>query len=403
MSNGEDGRPESVTKEQVLAMIKAHKTTSASKLASILGVSRATIYNKLATITDQERTANIGLIKETALLPAELDFEVFCNIDLIAKFQETLAFRRQTSKKYTERMVRGIFRVCRTLNISPSSLTPEATAELLVNIRKGTEKRIKETETKKAIRAWFGFRGIGEQTLTNLGIDGRQKRIGRDRSMTRLTREQRAAFMEAQLTLVQCDWKSGNQYSIPFDSEPYLADAMMELPKVAYYTGTRIGKEGNTGLLSQLWENVKFEPNMVIMMVQDKGKHGGITWYKKLVGEPAEEFKRFYEESGKPSAGRIFPFAYQAVVNFWSEVYEAAEIPKSLWEGMTCHIWRHTAAQDMLDATDWNYGMTAKTLGWETTLALEKHYGKMPDSSAIRGLLKAMGLPVTEERREFKF
>jgi hypothetical protein len=67
------------------------------------------------------------------------------------------------------------------------------------------------------------------------------------------------------------------------------------------------------------------------------------------------------------------------------------------------HIWRHTAAQEFLDVTDWNYGLTAKTLGWDGTQALEKHYGKMPDGAQLRGLRKAMGLPVEKEEREFLF
>jgi integrase len=178
---------------------------------------------------------------------------------------------------------------------------------------------------------------------------------------------------------------------------------MMQLPKVAYYTGTRIGKEAQTGLLSQLWENVRFENNLVVMLVVDKGRHGGITWFKKLVGDAAVEFNAFYEACGKPESGRIFPFDYGAVVAFWREVYDEAGIPVSVWMGMPCHVWRHTAAQDMLDAADWNYGIVARTLGWETTLALEKFYGRMPDSSQLRGLLRAMGLPVKEEKTEFAF
>ena len=99
----------------------------------------------------------------------------------------------------------------------------------------------------------------------------------------------------------------------------------------------------------------------------------------------------------------MFPFDYAAILEFFNEIYRAVGIPREIYAGMPLHIWRHTAAQEFLEVTDWNYGLCAKTLGWDGTQALEKHYGKMPDSAQLLGLRKAMGLPVEEVKREFKF
>jgi integrase len=70
---------------------------------------------------------------------------------------------------------------------------------------------------------------------------------------------------------------------------------------------------------------------------------------------------------------------------------------------MPFHVWRHTAAQDLLEASDWNYGLVAATLGWESIQALKKNYGRMPSSSQVRGLMKAMGMPFQEKKKEFAF
>jgi hypothetical protein len=45
----------------------------------------------------------------------------------------------------------------------------------------------------------------------------------------------------------------------------------------------------------------------------------------------------------------------------------------------------------------------AGTLGWESVETLKQHYGRMPCSSQVRGLMKAMGMPIKEEKKEFVF
>jgi hypothetical protein len=308
-------------------------------------------------------------------------------------------------------MVHGLHRICMWTGKHPAALDYSDIKELMIKIGKG-EVPIKETETKKAIRAWFRFSEKSVDKLTEIGVDGVTERQGRDRSMLKFTQEQRHKILKTMKAMILCDWKSDKGFSIPFGSNPNLRKAILQFSPVAFYTGTRagkkrIGKDGkpisDRGILSMRWENIKFESDVVIIRVVDKGRRGGIAWYKKMIGEAAADFKQFHKDIGEPQTGRVFPFDYQTLLAFFKEVYKAAGIPKNLWAGMPLHIWRHTAAQEFLDVTDWNYGLTAKTLGWDGTQALEKHYGKMPDSAQLRGLRKAMGLPVEEVKREFKF
>jgi integrase len=141
---------------------------------------------------------------------------------------------------------------------------------------------------------------------------------------------------------------------------------------------------------------------MITIKVMDKGKKGGITWFKQLVGEAKADFDRFVKGSmSKPL--RMFPFKVRHVRAFLKAAYTEAGIPKKLWMGLPLHIWRHTAAQDLLYATHYNYDLAAQILGWESTEVMKKSYGKIPDEDRTTGLIEAMGLPVVKEKREFLF
>jgi integrase len=182
---------------------------------------------------------------------------------------------------------------------------------------------------------------------------------------------------------------------------------MRFLPKFLYYTGTRIGREENdnkTGAMNVLWQNVTIRSQIITIKVVDKGKRGGITWFKQLLGDARADFDRFVQSiDNLPKPIRMFPFKVKHVRAFLKAAYREARIPKQFYNGLPLHIWRHTAAQDLLYATHYNYDLVAQILGWESTEVMKKSYGKMPDEERTIGLMGAMGLPVVKEKREFLF
>jgi integrase len=394
------GRPQATTKQNVLEAIHDYKTTSATQLANHLNVARATVYRRLQQINKNEIHQALGIIQESELKPAQMQYAVFQKIPEINDFYDALRYKRDNSETYSKDMTRAIFRICVQLNRKPSALTPENTAELVLKIKKKEVTSLGIHETRKALRAWFTFKGVSAQKLTNLGIDARARRVGEDRSMARLTRAQRARFMAVLGAAVRENWISRDgSCKLSFRGNCVLAAAVLELPYFLYYTGTRI-----RATLRVRWgKSVKIEPSSVTVRVVDKGRHGGITWFKRLIGEPRDAFLAFYEEVGCPEHGRVFPLDYEATRRFFIDCYVKAGVAEWLWRGMPFHVWRHTAAQDMLEATDWNYGLVASTLGWESVETLKQHYGRMPCSSQVRGLMKAMGLPIEEEKKEFVF
>jgi len=332
-----------------------------------------------------------------------MEFEVFARLPEVKRFRDTLQFMRKTTARYAHRNVRVLYRVCVVLKKKPSVLTPQMMADLLMRIRK-KEVKIGEYEFRKVMRGWFCFKGISKDYLTNMGI-GADKEY-EDRSNLKFSREHRAKTIEIIKRWSSLNWSNG-RITIPFADEPYLAKAIKFLPPFMYYTGTRIGEKGNdnqTGALNVLWEDVTEREDMVIIKVKDKGKKGGIIWYKQLIGAARESYEEFKREiSGLPKPIRLFPFVVAHLRIFFRAVYQEVGIPKKLWRGLPLHIWRHTATQDLLWATHYNYELAAQILGWESTEVMKKRYGKMPNEEKTIGLKEAMGLPVVKEERAFLF
>jgi len=395
------GRPRAVDKAAILQVIHDAVTVSPSELAKSLNVGRSTVYRRMKEIKQEEIDQALGIITEGELKPSEMEWHVFRRFPEVKKYIETLLYVRKNTATYSMKRVRMLFRVCVLLKRKPSALTPEMAKELLIRIRKG-EVKIGEYDYRMGMRVWFGYKGINGTLLTNLGLSSDNS--GEDRSHLKFTREQRAAVMRVVENWTCRNWSNGNTV-IPFADEPYLGAAMRFLPKFLYYTGTRIGREGNdnmTGALNVLWENVTIQPEMITIKVVDKGKRVGIIWFKQLVGEAKADFDRFVLVSqAKPI--RMFPFRVRHVRAFLKAAYREAGIPEKLWKGLPLHIWRHTAAQDLLYATHYNYDLAAQILGWESTEVMKKSYGKIPDDERTVGLIEAMGLPVVKEKREFLF
>ena len=260
-----------------------------------------------------------------------------------------------------------------------------------------------------------------------MGIGSEGYERSKTRSQARLTREQRAAILAEIHKRVSENWKNKDgRITIAFKDRPELAYAIEIYPKVSYYIGIR----ATSALEKSFWEvaeerderkhRSKFSGviglenfkagDEIIFRHLDKGKRGGTAWTKRIFGEFAEEFHAYWIRQGKPKQGPVFAgLREDAVREFLKEVYEAAGIPECIWqsteqnESMPLHIWRHTAAQDLLDATDWNFELVAITLGWESIDMLKKHYGSMPPDVQRRIVLKAMGEEVPMIKREFVF
>ena len=60
---------------------------------------------------------------------------------------------------------------------------------------------------------------------------------------------------------------------------------------------------------------------------------------------------------------------------------------------------RSTACQDLLEATNYSYEMTAEILGWESIDTMKKYYGRMGEQKIQKGMLQAMGIEIQWKKR----
>jgi len=376
------GRPQQITSEDVINAIKLYATTSETELSRRLNVSRQTIYPKMKEIPRETIIQIFRELSETELKPYQMTYEGFLTIPEVEQFKKALNVR-QVSERYKNNILRLIWHLCVHLKRHPRKLTIEESAELLAQLKTCKIENLNLSTAKTAVRSWFeNVHGINGEVLTSKGIDGSPCCNLGKRANDHLTQEQRYHFIETSRRII----RNGS-----------LLDVWLSLPYFLYYTATRI----NAPLKARI-ENIEQHQDHWIITVVDKGRHknGRKTWRKLIIGELKEKLEKNLVHRGNIKAGFLFPLEYQQVLGVFKTVYEKAGIPVPK---QPCHVWRHTSAQDFLDATDWNYELCAQTLGWEDPRILRKCYGAMSETAKEKALKKAMGIPIEETRREFKF
>lgn len=440
------GRPQSVTREQVLKAIHDHHTQQPSKLAKILKVEATTIYRRFKgdknspPITDNDISEALGISGEKDLPPSMLNkekgYELFRELPLIKDYNDSLVYHRNMSKEKAKTRLRMLWRICKYTHKKPSALTPEDVSQIVTDIRKGDPDAVAEFkggyDLRIAARAFFTFTGIAGQKLTSMGIGAELYEQSITRAQTKLSREQRATIMAEIAKRNKENWRSKNgRAAIPFRDQPELARAIEIYPKIAYYIGIRatsafekafweLAEERDERQFRTKFSGVTVGASGTLSSFKtgdeiwfrhlDKGKRGGKAWTKRIFGKFAAEFIDYWKSQGKPQTGLVFAGLtdYNAR-EFLKECYEAAAIPQNIWKGsfknepMPLHIWRHTAAQDLLDATEWNADLVATQLGWESTDILKKSYGSIPPDVQRRLVLKAQGEHFDEKPKEFIF
>lgn len=392
------GRPKALDDSKLLKAIGYYQTTSPSILAKKLKVSRKTIQRRLKDIPNDVVEATLAQIQAKELKPHQKTYENFLNIPIIAEYRDKLLFKRKVSENYASQMLRGWYRICKRLNKHPNFLATKETVkevvDLLIPLGKG-EFKMGLIVFKKSVRTWYENQGIAGQYLTSEGASGEASKGTGKRAHVRFTEDERCRFLEV---LKEQAPKSQCLNGVAPD---YALKAIEFLPIFAFISGTR-----KKACFETNWSNVSWDNPITTIRVLDKGLHrkGRKEWFKRIAGKPLERFKDLWNVAGKPSEGRIFPFNMDKVVDLFKQCYEIAGIPKDKWNGMPFHIWRHTACQEYLEATDYNWDLVAKTLGWDSVDTMKKSYGKVPEKVIRRGLLKSMGLKVPDqEKREFRF
>ncbi len=396
------GRPQKITPEMWLDAVYKIHTTSDKDIASELKVHRTTIM-RLEIPDEIKQKANEYIIELSQLeYTRDLQkYEIFLKIPIIEEWSRILKDNRRVSPSVHDQNIRTFFNVCRHLKIHPAKIDVETCAKLNNEHKKlyweDREKEIPRglayTTLRASLRSFFILmHNYSGEYLSSLGITKETLKGAGKYAKQKVSKEVRHNFEK---TL----WNYSDNES------EYLE--LLYCAKFMYYTGTRIMATITFNLEKQSWE---FNNNEMIFEVIDKGEHkkGRLKWDKILIDFAKEDFeeyikKRFNLDDIKLLARKtryLFPSfrthkGYARLSEIYKKALDDAGIPYKDYP--QCHIFRHTFAQDGLNATNHNYELVASLGGWESTWILKKHYGKMGKHQKIKGLKQAMGIEEKEE------
>ena len=363
------------------------KGIPAEDVAKKFGVSRRTLYRWLERqgLTVQAIRERYQKEKEererrkrerlAALGDIPKDFDKFLEIEEVKKFYEWLKARRVTTAKD---IVRTLHKVCMETGMHPLQLLESEGKEALTGLlAKYNELYNKWTveNVKSHLRLWYKFNEKMPPAI--LSLEAYKSQMAH---LAWFNVADRAAILEAAFRLL--------------DKEQF--DKFRAAILFLFYTGSR----------AEALTNVRFEEReivvngerlkAVIAITKEKGRHGKKQWEKPI--HPV-----IYERYIK---GRL-PFS-QAELKWLRRVLKAiyrealkgqeASIKYEYAMKHVIHIWRHTAAMSMLHSKDWNVGLVAELLGWESPDILLKIYGRMPPEWKI-----ALALGTEIERPPFRF
>ena len=388
-------KKQKVTIQDVLDAIRKYKTESPSELAEKLECNRRTIYRKIEQIPHEQIEAIFQELAESELKPIEMQWEVFRELPEIQEYEKMLR-KSKVSPEYKNSLMRGIYNLAKYFKKRPRNFDLDFIEKLSDTLLALNDGKIQvsginsESHFRKTVRAWYIYHGISGKLLTSKGIGGEQGKGYGTRATDRINIKQRKEFLKS---LHQVLTEDGYEKQIPvWDSLTYWL----------FYSGTRITASLNVNIESIRWngdiENIQTIGKVLVL---DKGRHrkGRTKWIKLIAGSLKTKIIKNLASRGNPQQGSLFNLPIRQVRTIYKKAYERANIVVH----QPAHIWRHTAAQELLDATDWNYEVVGSILGWKDTKTLKECYGKMGESIREKALKKAMGIPIEEKPKYFRF
>jgi len=426
------GRKAKLTKENYLEAVRKTKSINDTDIATYLGMDRSTIYRfrmneKNREIIIEARNILIS-ITNIKFEDKHLGRDVFKSIPIVEEWIEIMT-RNEVSKKVIGKRVSALYKVCCRLRTHPEMLNVEIVAKLVVEMRelrkdgKKAPSGLAYYTIRKPLRSFYQLmKGISGERLAIMGIDASKSEGSGLQAKEKISIEQRKRFVKNLRDVVkelagtdyEVDYLSGGRKFIvlPKDISPELMFLeIVNIDYFMYYTGSRITSTLKITLSDSLNKNNKKVWSIHIL---DKGEKGGKHWQKTLVGDALDKMKNYVskrfkipideleETLPKMTGYYLFPLwsrRYRDVISINKEALRRSGVVTAIPN----HIFRHTFAQDGLDATDHNYELIASIGGWESTTTMKEHYGEMSDEARNRGLIRAMGEPVEDVTYELRW
>jgi integrase len=157
-----------------------------------------------------------------------------------------------------------------------------------------------------------------------------------------------------------------------------------------YETGSRAQALRNV----QFLETEEFGQKVVYAITEEKGKRTRIRWEKPINPKWWSFIKGYLPLSSNrqvEKVKKILKEAYEAVLPDGLTKKYALEHP--------LHVWRHTSANDLLEASNYNLMLVAQKLGWKNVQMIVNVYGTMDKAM----LLKLSGYSIEYKTAKFEF
>jgi len=399
------GRKTKITASKYIDAVIKRRSLNDKDVSDVLGVDLTTVYRYRLKNPDIFSNAEKQL-KEVKIIRYDgknTSREVFLLNPSIVAWVD-MQKKRRVGKKTIRGRTNVLYNVCTHLGVSPDKLTVENASKLVHEMRErydAGEEQIRGLSyytIRKPLRIWFMLKkGISGELLTNKGIDaGRSKGTG-SMATERMTIEQRKRHWDNIPIAVMryCEDET--------ESIQNIVEEIRAISIFMYYTATRI-----TATRNIVFNDAKssYEENTWKIHIIDKGKRGGIEWIKLLHGHGLEKMREYVTKRfgiTKDLQDEVLPNTDKKMFPWIHENYrKECKIMKHSLKLSGCktripnHVWRHTFAQDWLDASDWNYELGAAIGGWKDTGTMKLSYGKINRTAIERGLRKAMGEKVKD-------
>ena len=402
--------------EDFLRAVKRLNTLSDVSLARFLGCDRSSVFrfkaNKKNKKYVDEAKTYIEELADENITPSRMTWDIYLTLPKIRQWIDAMN-ARMVSQGKQRAWLRSFYNLCKHMKTTPGRMKLEDAARVCVEQRRRyyaedpndpQVKGIAYTTIRESIRGFYmSVQNVSPMFLTNLGVTKEALKGKGKYARQRVNKAQRDKFEQLCFDYFK---ESGDiRYLECYGSGVFMGS-----------TATRITPtlEFNVNV-----NECELKPNKWTLVTIEKGTKGKKKyWRKLLMGANLTRFKKYLElrfdipfDEIEDKIGNVTDHFFPSFINGGGRVQDSAmakymkklliESGVSYKEFPPNHIWRHTFAQEFLEASDWNYELTADLGGWVNTTILKGHYGEMGEAARERGLLKAMGEEIPDHSKDF--
>ncbi|HID41616.1 MAG TPA: hypothetical protein EYP33_05615 [Pyrodictium sp.] len=304
------------------------------------------------------------------------DFDEFRQLELIQELEKQLRLKDDTESNI-KRNVKAIYELCLFTGKHPEDITIDDVLNFM------DYKRLEWQERGKDLRAQHVLAQFSTQYISPLRVFAAFRGLPIPPALS--TTEYYSPYHKVRIT-VEYRYKILKWVK---ENYPEDYDTVRAVLIYLYETGSRASALSSV----QFLETEEFGTRVIYAITEEKGKKARIRWEKPLNPKWYQYIKSKLPLSNKEveRVRKILRKAYEAVLP------EGLTRKYALEHGF--HVWRHTAANDLLEASGYNLMLVAQKLGWKNVQMIVNVYGTMDRAM----LLKLSGYNVNYEAAKFEF